>query len=283
MRSRLLKPGFFTNEKLGLLPPVARLLFAGLWCLADREGRLEDRPSRIKAEIFPYDSDIDIDDLLTKLTESGLLHRYETDGIRCIYLPTFPKHQRPHPRESPSVLPCSPELSVSNSNLGSTKAKPRHVLGEAKNAGLGSPRFRVSSVYGESGTALDTDPLTDQHFERLKAHYEDAYQDALTPTRAEKLWELVVEFSLPGTLDAITEAKRCDKTASPNYVRAILERWRTEGKERKGGNHGTSQRLTPEDRARWAIDNWEEGGYPDRAAAERDHGHAIPNFEPAKP
>ena len=44
MRTRLLKPGFFMNEELARLPVRARLLFAGLWCLADREGRLEDRP-----------------------------------------------------------------------------------------------------------------------------------------------------------------------------------------------------------------------------------------------
>jgi hypothetical protein len=34
---------------------MVRLLFTGLWCLADREGRLEDRPAEIKAEIFSYD------------------------------------------------------------------------------------------------------------------------------------------------------------------------------------------------------------------------------------
>jgi len=35
---------------------LARLLYPGLWMLADREGRLEDRPLRIKAEILPYDT-----------------------------------------------------------------------------------------------------------------------------------------------------------------------------------------------------------------------------------
>src|SRR5262245_4448792 len=59
-RARLLKPGFFTNEDLVELPPAARLLFAGLWTLADREGRLEDRPKRIKLAVLPYD-DVDVD------------------------------------------------------------------------------------------------------------------------------------------------------------------------------------------------------------------------------
>ena len=38
----------------------ARLLFVGLWTIADRNGRLEDRPKRIRAELFPYD-EIDAD------------------------------------------------------------------------------------------------------------------------------------------------------------------------------------------------------------------------------
>jgi len=46
-RSRNIKPGFFRNEMLAECSPLARLLFAGLWCLADRFGRLEDRPKRI--------------------------------------------------------------------------------------------------------------------------------------------------------------------------------------------------------------------------------------------
>ena len=37
-RSRNIKPGFFKNEHLAECQPLARLLFIGLWTLADREG-----------------------------------------------------------------------------------------------------------------------------------------------------------------------------------------------------------------------------------------------------
>jgi len=37
-RSRNIKPGFFKNDHLVELPFEYRLLFAGLWTLADREG-----------------------------------------------------------------------------------------------------------------------------------------------------------------------------------------------------------------------------------------------------
>ena len=48
-RARNIKPSFFTNELLGTEDPMVSLTFAGLWCLADKEGILEDRPLRIKA------------------------------------------------------------------------------------------------------------------------------------------------------------------------------------------------------------------------------------------
>lgn len=82
-RSRNLKPGFFKNEALAECTPLARLLFVGLWCLADREGRLEDRPKRIRAELLPYD-DGSVDDLLSELHEAGFILRYADAGGRFI-------------------------------------------------------------------------------------------------------------------------------------------------------------------------------------------------------
>jgi len=103
-RIRTIKPGFFLDDELAELPYAARLLFAGLWCLADREGRLEDRPKRIKAEVLPYD-DEDVDALLTALAEAGFVQRYEVDGTRYIQVVNFAKHQKPNHREAASTIP----------------------------------------------------------------------------------------------------------------------------------------------------------------------------------
>ena len=54
-RSRNIKPGIMANEDLAELGAIERLLFIYLWMLADKEGRLEDRPKRIKVEALPYD------------------------------------------------------------------------------------------------------------------------------------------------------------------------------------------------------------------------------------
>lgn len=103
-RARNIKPAFFKNEALGDLPYECRLLFIGLWTLADRDGRLEDRPRRIRAEIFPFDS-IDVDPMLDQLQAEEFLLRYEVDGERFIEVLNFVKHQDPHYKEKASEIP----------------------------------------------------------------------------------------------------------------------------------------------------------------------------------
>ena len=107
MRARNIKPGFFQNEYLAELGPYCQLLFEGLWLLADREGRLEDRPKRIKAEIFPY-YDIDVNELLDNLCQNKerFIIRYEVDGEKFIWIPNFKIHNNPHPNEKPSIIPA---------------------------------------------------------------------------------------------------------------------------------------------------------------------------------
>jgi len=115
VRTRYLQPGFFKNEELASLPFEARLLFAGLWLLADREGRLGDRPTRIRAEIFPYE-DVDVVALLDKLHDRKFISRYEVDGRPYILIPTFCAHQRIHPHERKSCIPPPMSLHVITSN-----------------------------------------------------------------------------------------------------------------------------------------------------------------------
>ena len=111
-RARNIKPGFFKNEDLVELPFEYRLLYIGLWTLADREGRLEDRPKRIKMEVFPAD-DVDIEAALTALHSVGFVQRYEIDGRRYVSIPAWKKHQNPHCREAASKIPPPPKTSAS--------------------------------------------------------------------------------------------------------------------------------------------------------------------------
>jgi hypothetical protein len=119
-RIRYLKPEFFLDEDIGYLTVTERLAYSGLWCHADREGRLDDRPRLLKAQIFPYD-DVDMEPILAALaspkqtnpTEPFIL-RYEVKGQKYIQILKFLEHQKPHHTERKSSIPPPPnrELTV---------------------------------------------------------------------------------------------------------------------------------------------------------------------------
>ena len=103
-RIRTIKPDFYLDEEIAALHPLTRILFTGLWCLADKAGRLEDRPAKIKVQILPYDKH-DVDAELTVLADRGFIIRYEVDGKKLIQIRSFSKNQRPHHTEKESELP----------------------------------------------------------------------------------------------------------------------------------------------------------------------------------
>lgn len=117
-RARLIKPSFFTNEDVVCLPPETQLLFIGLWTLADREGRIEDRPLRIKMQIFPAAS-YDVSQMLDELHAAKLLIRYEVNGEKYLWIPTFVRHQHPHPNEAASVIPAYDQNASEQCNITS--------------------------------------------------------------------------------------------------------------------------------------------------------------------
>lgn len=125
-RIRLLKPEFFTNLSLASCSAHARLLYAGLWCLADREGRLEDIPKKIEGEIFPHER-VKIAKLLQELEKGNFIVRYKSgsgkDLRRYIAIPSFAKHQHPHPNEKPSKIPAPLSISCKRNEQGPTTTR----------------------------------------------------------------------------------------------------------------------------------------------------------------
>jgi hypothetical protein len=77
---------WFENGTLGELPPLTRLLFFGLRCMADRSGTLEDDPEQIGKAILRYDapSIAEVEEMLHQLEHSRMISRYEKDGTRLI-------------------------------------------------------------------------------------------------------------------------------------------------------------------------------------------------------
>jgi len=113
-RSRILKPEFWSDEKLALVPREARLTFAGLWTSSDDYGVTKGHPAWLKAQIFPYDVDLTLSEFqkwLADLERIGVIDPFMADGESFYYIRNFADHQkvdRPSKMRNP---PC-----------------PRHIL-----------------------------------------------------------------------------------------------------------------------------------------------------------
>lgn len=105
-RARNLKHDFFMDDELAELEPLARILFAGLWCLADYKGDIEWRKAKVKAQTLPYD-DCDIEALAINLDKSGFIRFYSDGNKLYVNVRSFLDHQHPHKneREKGSTIP----------------------------------------------------------------------------------------------------------------------------------------------------------------------------------
>jgi hypothetical protein len=108
-RIRTVKPEFWEDELLGVMPRDARLLFIATFNMADDEGILRWTPAYIKAQAFMYDDDLtikDVDQLMRCLTDTGLIFPYIGGAARqqMAVVVNFRKHQRIN-RPQKSKLP----------------------------------------------------------------------------------------------------------------------------------------------------------------------------------
>jgi len=172
MRSRNIKPGYFKNECLADCDPLARILFAGLWCLADREGRFEWRPKRIKVEILPYDK-CEIDKLLGQLVKCGFIHYYSVNGSEYGFIPTFNHHQSPHPKDAPSKIPKPQDKLDSQELHGNSSNSPMNL----ESLNLESGKVKVESGKKKNikkKKVLDCVYLTEEEERKLVEKFGDS-------------------------------------------------------------------------------------------------------------
>lgn len=213
MRARNIKPGFFTNDELAELSPLTRLLFVGMWCMADREGRMKDRPKKIKVEILPFD-DCDIETELSCLHSSGFITRYEVDGNKYIQINKFAKHQSPHIKEAPSEIPALTDKH----HTGIILAPNQHEA-SPPDCGL---------LIEDSGLMIDDTHLHDLPKPTRMGEFEFQllYQKSFGTTMPGGCKNLAIEIRNKFTFEAITQAfETASVYGAKNmaYVHAVLK------------------------------------------------------------
>ena len=162
-RARQLKPGFFKNEDLARCTPWARLMFEGLWTLSDREGRLEDRPTYIKGELFPHDN-LDAEVLLAELANlkdhfnrPAFILRYRVGECKYIQIINFSKHQNPHVKEPASIMPAPDKHSASTRRARCKVGTHTERAPEEHRASRASSLFPLSSSLTPDSPLLTPD------------------------------------------------------------------------------------------------------------------------------
>ena len=232
-RARNIKPGFFKNEVLGVADPLYSLLFEGLWVLADRAGRLEDRPLRIKGEVFPYRDGLNVDAMLNWLESNGFIRRYTAQGKKCILVLEFVKHQNPHKNEAESELPAPSDECTKPDEIGTTT----EIIGSTRADSLSSDSLIPDSLK-EANASLSASPQQTEP---------DEPEDGVPPCPFDSLIDSY-EAALP-----VLPTVRRSLFAKGANGKALRARWRwvMTAKHERGERKGERLAITAEDGRAW--------------------------------
>jgi len=254
MRCRNIKYAFFLHDFLPKCEPLARLLFIGLWCMADRCGRLEERIHKIRLQLMPCD-ECDIDALLGQLEQHGFIIRYLVGDMKCIQVVNFLKHQHPHFKEPPSRFPPpdgyvdeKPKRNKPEASLGHASDKPRtshrqnHGAPDSNPADMLNPDTLIpeSSLNSDSRKAARNHP---------KHHSPPAQLTRLSFDALPMDWAEWTRSEMGWNADTIQDVwvnfrdywqSRTSKSAQKSDWGATWRNWCRQQNIRNGGNHAAT-------------------------------------------
>lgn len=164
-RIRTIKPEFWDDEKVGSLDPVDRLLFIGLWSMADDYGNGHGALAKVAGSLFAYDLERDPVETLARvsrglasLSDAGFVTLYEVNGQRYFHVQGWSKHQKIDRPSKPRVpAPCetlatpsreSRETSSTDLDLDQGSG-PLPPTGPAAAEGESAERARVCRLVGD--------------------------------------------------------------------------------------------------------------------------------------
>lgn len=206
MRARSIKPGICDNELLGTADPLYTLLFERLWMMADREGRLEDRPLRIKAQSFPYREGLDVEPMLAWLHQNQFILRYSSGEQRFIQVLKFSEHQSPHVKEAPSKIPA-PEKHQTSPVQTPDKEQPKPALAALTPSSLtpdsGLLTADSGSLRSQRTQARASPPGAEQVFEHWRKTWNHP-RGILDPKRRKRIEARLKDFTPEQLCDAIS-------------------------------------------------------------------------------
>jgi len=157
-RARNIKPALFSNDELADNDPLGRLLFIGLWTIADCEGNLEWREKRIKAQLLPYD-ECDIRELMINLDKSGFIRFYSVHDCLYVNILNFTKHQNPHKNERAKGSEIPKFADTNRESIDMTRLTINHDKSRLKRNDSASDRADSLNLIADSLNLIPDSPI----------------------------------------------------------------------------------------------------------------------------
>jgi hypothetical protein len=155
-RIRSIKPTFFRSRSVKTLSDKAKLVWIGLWNVADDDGRLVDELGILTGDLWALSvSEAKLDKTLDELAAAGRIIRYKVAGQGYIQVAGW-EHQKIN-RATPSAIPPvslrDDSLNAHGALTGGREGKGRDKEGEAfADANANPPAFCPSHP---GGTVID--------------------------------------------------------------------------------------------------------------------------------
>lgn len=192
-KTRMLKHGLRTSEKVASWPVELRYFWVLLWGYVDDHGKGRDNPLLVKADCFPLDEKITrttVDKWLWDLVAADVVVRYTVDDVDYVAVRNWGEHQKPpHPTED--VLPS---FEVPGATIRAVHAKRMKDAGSS-HAELSTGLGWVESGFG-SGVGLDAHLTASVSFD----DFWEAYPKKNNRADAERAWAKAIKLAAPAQI-----------------------------------------------------------------------------------
>lgn len=252
---RMLQSALFDNDFFGSLDFFERLLWIGLFgVVADDQGRFWKNPVKIRSAIFPYDEikDTDIGIAIGRLIQAGKVSQYKVGNKAICQLIGWWKHQKPS-WASPSkyappdgwvdrlkyhqgstvvmenwkedggyTIPIDIPIDIPIETVVSSKIKEvssKDKKQEQPQEGVAVDKPNIFFIYEK---AVGPIPLSEKIINELKNA-----DDKFAPEWIQDAFDIAVE----------------NNARNWAYVRAILERWESSGRDTKKSKNQSTQEM----------------------------------------
>lgn len=262
---RMISSTTWTDEKFITLDDITRLVWFGIITNCDDQGRLQNNPLLIKAQLFPADrkSASLIKASIDRLADIGMITKYEKDGKSLLQINNWWTHQTPS-WASASLYPA-PDNWVDRVKVHA-KGGAIQSLNWDQQGGYIAATLELHSRYVGDTQSIEkvngdvklTTTTTAQEKSEKVGEIFKSYETEigmLTPTVRDEVLSALELYPADWLIEAFRESAKSNKRAW-KYALAILKRWKVDGFKvdaRPKSNNGHNSRRGKPDMGGYEI------------------------------